>query len=354
MMKATGNKSIVKKQQQQSLVLDEDKKETWIKQSNNITNMMANYNVIQLRVLVILTEAMQNAIEGNIKHQNSQQLELFQEEITQFGKLQIIVPMKNFGVKDNHYQDLRDALEEFSKIPVKFKVNDPYAGKGATRYTHLVDVIIPEKYQKSVVFNIDKEVAERFLSVQGGFTKFLKEVVFALDSPYYIKFYYMCCSWLAKGGWSMKMEDLRQWLCIGDKYKEYKDFNRRVLKPTQENLEQYANCWFEYSPVFTDDSKQPSRINFKIFRSAYSAEEQRQLDYNKSYLRDLMLKHFEITNKEFDDRIDPLLTLYNIEKAKENFMDLFMYIGQHEDSITNKKEYLLRSLINYLDPQNNA
>lgn len=354
-MRPTSNKSVVKKKkQQQSLILDEDATRTWIKQSNSITNMMADYNVMQLRILAIIVEAMQEAIDGSINHRCNQQLELFQNEITQYGKLQIVVPMVNFGVKHNHYAELRLALEEFSKIPVQFKVNDPVAGKNATKYTHLLDVTIPEKYQKSVVFNIDKDVAERFLNVQGGFTKFLKEVVFALDSPYNVKFYYMCCSWLAKGGWSMKMEDLRQWLCVGDKYQDFKDFNRRVLKPTQAELEENANCYFQYTPVYPDGSKQPSRIDFKVFRRTYTAEEQKYLDNNKSYLRELMLRHFEISNKEFDEKIDQLLTLYNVEKATEKFTELYLYIDQHKDSIANKKEYLLQAMFNYLDPHSES
>lgn len=343
-------KSVVKRNKQQSLILDDDNSKTWIKQSNSITNMMANYNVIQLRILTIIVEAMQEAINGNINHKPNQQLELFQNEITQFGKLQIAVPMTNFGVKHNHYSELRLALEEFSRIPVQFKVDDPIAGKNATKYTHLLDVTIPEKYQKSVVFNIDKEVAERFLNTQGGFTKFIKEVVFRLDSPYNIKFYYMCCSWLSKGGWSMKVEDLRNWLCIGDKYKDFKDFNRRILKTTQVELEEHANCWFEYTPVFTDDSKQPSRIDFKVFRNAYTLEEQRYINYHVTNIKNLMANHFEVSEREFNKNIEPLLTLYNVEKALTKLSELFMYINDHGDTIGNKKEYLLKALINYLDP----
>ena len=344
------SKSVVKrKRQTANLILDEDSVKTWIKQSNNITNMMANYNVIQMRILVIVMEAMQEAINGNINHRQTTQLELFQNDIDRYGKITIAVPMKNFGVKSNHYAELRTALETFSKISVQFKVDSPYAGKNATKYTHLMDVTIPEKYQKSVVFNIDKEIAEKFLNVQGGFTKFLKEVVFALDSPYNIKFYYMCCSWLAKGGWSMKMQDLRDWLCIGDKYKEFKDFNRRVLKPTQETLEEHANCWFEYTPVYDDGARQPHRIDFKIFRNVMTVEEEQYFDAHVKNLRELMFKHFQI-DAEFS-KIFPLLTLYNIEKATNKLMDLFVYIQEHADEIDNKKDYLIASMIKYLDPQ---
>ena len=351
MSKPTSDKSVVvRKKQQSNLVLDEDTAKTWIKQSNNVTTMMADYNVIQMRILVIVTEAMQQAIEGKINQHNTAQLDLFQNEMDRYGKITIAVPMKNFGVKANHYPDLRSALENFSKISVQFRVDSPLAGKNATKFTHLMDVTIPEKYQKSVVFNIDKEVAERFLNVQGGFTKFIKEVVFALDSPYNIKFYYMCCSWLAKGGWSMKMEDLREWLCIGSKYKEFKDFNRRILKPTQEALEQNANCWFEYTPVFADGEKQPRRIDFKIFRNAMTVEEEQYFDSHVNQLRDLMFTHFQIQDAEFNE-ILPLLTLYNIEKALQKYIELSIYFQDHAEEINNKKQYMLKSMKNYLDPQ---
>lgn len=350
MNKPVSKSVVVRKKQQTDLVLDDDSVKTWIKQSNNVTNMMADYNVIQMRILVIVMEAMQEAINGNINHHNSAQLELFQNDIDRFGKITIAVPMKNFGVKSNHYAELRSALETFSKISVQFKVDSPYAGKNATKYTHLMDVTIPEKYQKSVVFNIDKDIAEKFLNVQGGFTKFLKEVVFALDSPYNIKFYYMCCSWLAKGGWSMKMEDLREWLCIGSKYKEFKDFNRRILKPTQENLEKNANCWFEYKPVFVDGEKQPRRIDFKIFRNAMTVEEEKYFNSHVQNMKTLMFTHFQIGDADFN-KILPLLTLYNVEKATEKLMDLFIYLQEHADEIINKKEYLMKSLITYLDPR---
>ena len=351
MTKPTTNRSVVvRKKQGSNLVLDEDSVRTWIKQSNNITTMMADYNVIQMRILAIVTEAMQEAINGRINKHNTAQLDLFQNEMDRYGKITIAVPMKNFGVKANHYSDLRLALESFSKISVQFKVDSPLAGKNATKFTHLMDVTIPEKYQKSVVFNIEKEVAERFLNVQGGFTKFIKEVVFALDSPYNIKFYYMCCSWLAKGGWSMKMQDLRDWLCLEDKYKEYKDFNRRVLKPTQEALEQNANCWFEYSPVYAEGEKQPYRIDFKIFRNAMTVEEEQYFDSHVNNMRNLMFTHFQVQDADFKE-ILPLLTLYNIEKAQNKLMELFVYLQDHAEEINSKKDYLIQSMRNYLDPQ---
>ena len=350
MNKPVSKSVVVRKKQPASLVLDEDSVKTWIKQSNNITNMMADYNVIQMRILVIVMEAMQEAINGNINRQPTTQLDLFQNDIDKYGKITIAVPMKNFGVKSNHYAELRTALENFSKISVQFKVDSLYAGKNATKYTHLMDVTIPEKYQKSVVFNIDKEIAEKFLNVQGGFTKFLKEVVFALDSPYNIKFYYMCCSWLAKGGWSMKMEDLRQWLCIGDKYKLFKDFNRRVLKPTQEVLEQNANCCFEYTPVFDEGEKQPRRIDFKIFRNVMTVEEEQYFEAHVQNMRNLMFTHFQIEDKVFSKDIKPLLTLYNIEKATNKLMELFVYLQENAERISYKKEYLIKSMIEYLDP----
>lgn len=351
MNKMTTNKSLVQRKKKQSLVLDEETNKTWIKQSNYITNMIGNYNVLQLRALVILVEGMQEAINGSIDHRETQQLSLFQNEIDKFGKLSIIVPMKNFGVKAYRYPELKDALKSFSEIPVEFKVDSPYAGKNATKYTHLLDVTIPEKYQKSVEFSIDKEVAERFLNIQSGFTKFLKEVVMTLDSPYTIKFYYMCCSWLAKGGWTMKYEELRKWLCIGEKYANFKDLNRRILKPTQQTLNERANCWFEYKPVFVGDEKTPKQINFKIIRRAMTVDEEEYFNKMISRLRDNMFKYFQIEDKQFS-KIVPLLTLYNIEKAANKFSELFSYIYVNRpDEIKNKKEYVMAAMMDYLEPR---
>lgn len=333
-----------------SLVLDDDKIKTWIKQSNTITTMIADYNLIQVRALVILVEAMQQAINGLIDHRQNEQLSLFQNDLDKYGKLNIIIPMKNFGVPAYRYAELKAALKEFSNIPVEFKVDSVYAGKNATKYTHLLDVTIPEKYQKSVEFSIDKDVAEKFLNMQGGFTKFLKEVVMALDSPYNIKFYYMCCSWLAKGGWTMKYDDLRNWLCLGEKYKEFKDLNRRILKPTQENLEQHSNCWFEYNPVFVGDEKTPKRINFKIFRSPYTVEEEQRFEKQTDYLRNLLFTYFQIQDRDFSQQILPLLTLYNLESATTKLTEISLYIQEHADTIRDKKKYALTSMVDFLTP----
>ena len=147
----------------------------------------------------------------------------------------------------------------------------------------------------------------------------------------------------------MKYEDLRNWLCVGDKYKEFKDFNRRVLKPTQETLEQRSNCWFEYTPIFDPDNKQPKRIDFKIFRNAMTIEEERFFQSHVNNIRNLMFAHYQVTEKDFHD-IEELLTLYNIEKATNKLMELFMYIQDHGDTINNKKEYRLKAMIRYLDP----
>ena len=81
-----------------------------------------------------------------------------------------------------------------------------------------------------------------------------------------------------------------------------------------------------------------------------TVEEEKYFNSHVQNMKTLMFTHFQIGDADFN-KILPLLTLYNVEKATEKLMDLFIYLQEHADEIINKKEYLMKSLITYLDPR---
>ena len=81
-----------------------------------------------------------------------------------------------------------------------------------------------------------------------------------------------------------------------------------------------------------------------------TVEEEQYFDSHVNNMRNLMFTHFQVQDADFKE-ILPLLTLYNIEKAQNKLMELFVYLQDHADEINSKKDYLIQSMRNYLDPQ---
>lgn len=326
---------------------------TWLYQSNVITNMIADYQVIHMRILVTFMETIQDSIKKSINKVPQNQLALFHTQDLVSSKIRVEIPLKNFGISHNNYPLLKRALIDLASIPVLLPVEDPVVGKKALMAAGLFIAIMPEKYDRMVAIEIDKRVAEALVNMDGGYTSFMKETVLNLSNKNAIKFYFKCCSWLVKGGFSMEVSKLREWLCVKDKYSSYLEFSRKVLKTAQKQLEEHANCWFEFLPEYRNNEKEPFRINFKVFRNAYTAEEQKEIDTKVAYLKMLWERYFDFSETEYQ-QIYPLLTLYNLTGTMNKTTELNMYLSANATKIKDKKSYCFESLHNYLLPKGDA
>ncbi|MGI6243057.1 MAG: RepB family plasmid replication initiator protein [Prevotella sp.] len=325
-----GKKRKVKRNIPSDLIPIEE--ETWLLQPIAVTMMRHDYSLIQIRILVTIVEFMQSKLYS-ILNKSYRQPEIFSDaELDNDGRLEIKTLFKTLGVDPNHYPQLKESLKMLAAIPVEipYKTTD---GRNYLKVTNLCDVYIPEDkglYEKYAVLKIDRTVAQRLVSLDLGYHKLGKQIVFACRNRYTQRIYMFIGSWLDKGGTRIKTEEFRKMLRLENSYKRFSDFTRRVLEPAKEELESLAengfcDCYFDYEKRYNHGQRggEPDELLFRIYRPKSKLNQQLNdiTDMQRSQFADMLVRYFSFdinVAKKMSERITP----ENYQSAVNKLLDL--------------------------------
>jgi hypothetical protein len=323
---------------------------TWIKQPNIITLMSYNFGTLNVRVLITVIEKIQSAVEESIHHFtkkdgfNVEQLDLF-KEIQNTNVIRLEIQYAELGIKPNQYDEVRAALRQLVTIPVELDAIDPDTGEECWKLQGLLTANIPKKKgSRSFTVEMNKDVAKIFVTVDKGWTKFIKEVAFATDSKYTVRMYMLISKWKDMGGFQMNLDKFRKWLQLEDKYPKYKDLYKRVIRPAYEELFEKADCWFEMSESFRLAETEPYKLNFKVIKSALTEKEAEKLKLQCKNIESLCARYLTMTDKHII-QITPLVNLTNYESILNKINFLISHIKANYGSITNIAEYCTKALL---------
>ncbi len=151
-------------------------------------------------------------------------------------------------------------------------------------------VSIPEDAKRSnyMIATMDISVAEMIVSIQRradgipvNFTTFMYEVAMNTKNKYTPRIYKLLCSWRKAGGFYYSIEDLRNLLQLGTRYKDVEALRRRILLPVQEELKENADIWFNVSETNFEekDGKKVLGFNFKVISDQHNVNYRTQIDY---------------------------------------------------------------------------
>jgi len=219
---------------------------------------------------------------------------------------------------------------------------------------------------KAVLYlRMDKDVANKLIIIDRNtlgkpvnYTKYLLEVALKARSKYTSRLYPLIASWKQKGGFRIRLEELRQIVGVEpNEYSEYAQFKRRVLLPVQKELEDRADCWFNCSARDFEirDGKKVTTLNFKVIVPAMQEALKRQADMIKALLKN----HFDFQDGHFK-AIDPLFSRnFNHDRA-ENFMSKILSLSDYinrlkgtDDQVNDRASYALKSIINHFQDEIN-
>ena len=132
-------------------------------------------------------------------------------------------------------------------VEIPYKTSE---GRKYTKATNLCDVYIPEdrSYNKYAILKLDRSVAERLVSLDFGYHRLGKQIVFACKNRYTQRIYMFIESWVDKGRTVIKTLEFRKMLRLENNYKKFSDFCRRVLEPAKQEL---TTMVFGSYPAFT-------------------------------------------------------------------------------------------------------
>ena len=324
---------------------------TWLKQPNVVTLMAADFRTVQIRVLIAVIEKIQNAIEQSVVYKQKfgstlpfEQLSLFQEYAD---RVRIEIAYRDLGVSPDQYKEVKALVRKMISIPVEFDVKDPVTNEESWQVTGLfTKAYIPKTpYSRCFFLEIDKEVAKVFINVDKGFTRYIKEIACSAQSKYTIRMYMLISSWKEKGGFSICIDKFRKFLKLEDKYPDFKDLYKRVIRPVYEDLFEKADCWFEVAEIYKNPSDtQPHKLNFKVIKSALSKKEEELLATQKRNITNICCQHFRMQDKHIK-QLMPHINLGNYQAVVDKVIFLHRYIDDNWKNITDPAEYCLATLL---------
>ena len=342
--------------------------ETWLLQPIAVTMMRHDYSLIQVRILVSIVESLQSILHGILNNKRSPQLDLFKtKELDEDGRMPIKLPFKELGVDPNHYPQLRTSLKMLAAIPVEipYKTSE---GRKYTKATNLCDVYIPEdrSYNKYAILKLDRSVAERLVSLDFGYHRLGKQIVFACKNRYTQRIYMFIESWVDKGRTVIKTLEFRKMLRLENNYKKFSDFCRRVLEPAKQELKELADkgfcdCYFDYEKKYDHGQRggEPDELVFQIFRAKnkMDAQLEQMNEMQRRQFQQMLIQYFDFTQpnaKSMAERktaeLYPLAmqklmdlrqrfnTTYVKDKAAYTFKSLDQMIREHDIPNTTVEE----------------
>lgn len=324
---------------------------TWLKQPNVVTLMAADFRTVQIRVLIAVIEKIQNAIEQSVVYTQKNGVTIPFEQLTLFqefaDRVRVEIAYKDLGVSPDQYKEVKALVRKLISIPVEFDVKDPATGEESWQITGLfTKANIPKTpYSRGFSLEMDREVAKVFINVDKGFTRYIKEIACSAQSRYTVRVYMLISSWKEKGGFSIYVDKFRKFLKLDDKYPDFKDLYKRVIRPVYEDLFEKADCWFEVAEIYKNPSDtQPYKLNFKVVKSALSKKEEDLLAKQKQNITNMCCLHFKMEDKHIK-QLMPHINLGNYQAVVNKVIFLHSYIMEHWNTITDPAEYCLTALL---------
>lgn len=261
-----------------------------LRQPNIVTKSSFNYSLVQMKVFILMIDNLQAAIQEHLNGKQIGQLTLFSQPEKDTVKLSI--PLKKFGLSANRYDELRMAAEQMCSISIELPEHLNVDGELIIGFASLIaKAECKKQYARVIDITLLKDVAEYLIAVDKGYTKYIKEVILLLDSPYAMKLYMYLSSWKDKGGCAITMVNFRKLLSIEKKYPSYRHIKQWILDPCSAQLKNCGDIWFEVSPQYNEGEKEPHKLMFSIQKRASTRTELNALNNYRNSIEGVL--HFE-------------------------------------------------------------
>lgn len=151
-----------------------------------------------------------------------------------------------FNIKTNNgYRDLEAAAENLFERRISFD-NKNHKIKYVSRWAGDIDYNYGEG---SVTIHFSRRILPFITQLKGQFTKYQLEKIAGLTSAHAIRIYEICLQYLKIGSRDIEVDKLKKTLGVEELYSEFKDFNKRVLKPSVEQINKQTDLRIQINPI---------------------------------------------------------------------------------------------------------
>lgn len=226
-------------------------------QSYIATTAMYDFNVYEKRVMYNLVKLAQSQIEGVTISDN---LHKICHDLK--GYVHVTLPLSDFlsDEEDKNHRRIKEALKSLHRKTFEYLDNDVW---------ECISIIALPKialHSRQVSFIVDSRVWDVLLDFSRGFSRYDIEVAFKLESCYSMRFYeLMACQ---KEPLTYSIDALRRIFKLENKYTFTKDFIRRVIDASKQELDQKSPVTFTYAPI--KDGKRITQLIFFPVRQSFT------------------------------------------------------------------------------------
>ena len=311
--------------------------------------MRSAYSYTQFIALFRIAISLQPIIQTNFNNKENtvsiQSKNVYWDKETHI--VEIVLPLRDFGVRPEHYKELEKALLDMSRISVSFPQKSALSNEELTATGGLCHVAIERrnKRRQNAHFFFHEQIVHTIINPRNGFSQILKETVEKVNSIYTAKLYFHICRWADKGQWIVSYLELRSILNVdATKYDSYHDFRKRILKSSADALMNKTNYWFTFYERFPHRSKVPDIIYFTIYDGRLSDQEKRDHENRINRIRDIS-SHLGISSRSMSQIIEKI-TPRNSQYIYAKHNELLAYIGENESDIVDRAAYYRQAMQN--------
>ena len=320
-----------------------------ILQVNGVTNVIADFKLTHMKVLMVIISSLQEPLRAkiNARHVGPAAYESAMppiEEVNLEITRRISIPVAEFGLGPNNNYYLLKSLEELRRTSCRF----PQSRAGdKVRYvfTGLITHYVLEPYSGVVDLYILDALVSRLLFTEDGYGKYSLCQAMSFRNKYTVRLYWLISSWANRGGFCITLANLRILLSVEDSYSRPDNFYTWVLNVAREELRSKAVLYFEYRRSLRADGSE--LITFKIKRHLTSDEQKIRQNSFRDYVFNfgVSLGLSDASVMALVSSVDPDDYVYVCGKLGE----IKTYVLTHRAAIRDVDGYVLGAIRTWLE-----
>lgn len=305
---------------------------------NGVAYIEGDLKLSHLRILITIIAHLQRAIHHRISYKGKTPERILPAAgpMTTSGKTRVLtIPLSAFAMGYNNSFKLRSLLTELEDIRIIFPPSKNLSPLQQTFRGLIAGYTFPA-YARSVEIRLPEDLTWRLLLTEDGYTTFSQKEVITLTNKYTVRLYWLICAWRNRGGFVIRLSELRRILCLSRAYSRTDNLIARVLAPAESELEERFPIWFHYRFYQQEDNR---LVVFKIHLRVSNEERSRSMRSAWDYCFSLMASigaHQETLRNLFA-RLD----YEDIRPFMEKLVEVVGYVRTHSTTIQSPDRYIL-------------
>ena len=158
------------------------------------------------------------------------------------------------------YQNLKAASERLFRREVTLHEAPNGQGGAKVRLTRWVQEVVYQKDLGTIALRFSQPMVPYLSQLTEQFTRYALTDIARMESAHAIRLYELLCQWRDTGQREVSIEWLRNAFQLGDKYPAIKDFKKRVIQPSIEQINEHSPLWAKW-----DQRKTGRRVSHLVF-----------------------------------------------------------------------------------------